>query len=117
MLLHDKENIYNARWHGSNYHCFSTSTHSRGVSILFQKNLHFTVHSVHKSDDGRMLLINMEYEQNIITLVNIYAPNSENERCKFFKKLASWTSQYCLNEENILAGDFTSSHKAKNQML
>ena len=112
----DKENIYNARWQGSNYHCFSTSTHSGGVSILFQKNLHFTVHSVYKLDDGRILLINMEYEQNVITLVNIYAPNSENERCKFFKKLASWISQYCLNEENIiLAGDFNSSHKAKTK--
>ena len=51
----DKENIYNARWQGSNYHCFSTSTHSRGVSILFLKNLHFTVHSVYKLDNGRIL--------------------------------------------------------------
>jgi hypothetical protein len=50
----------------------------------------------------------MEYEQN--------APKSENEKCKFFKKLASWISQYCLNEENIiLAGDFNSSHKAKTK--
>lgn len=66
-------------------------------SILFQKILSLIIHNVHKSDDGRILLINIEYEQNIITLVNIYAPNSEGERCKLKKKLASWVSQYCLN--------------------
>lgn len=33
----------------------------------------------------------------------------------FFKKLASWVSQYCLNEENIIiVGDFNSSYVAKN---
>jgi hypothetical protein len=49
--------------------------------------MHFTVHNVYRSDDGRILLINMEYEQNVITLLNIYAPNSENERCIFFQKV------------------------------
>lgn len=31
--INEKENIYNARWQDSSYHCFSTSAHSRGVSI------------------------------------------------------------------------------------
>lgn len=62
----------------------------------FKKKVSLIIHNVHKSDDGRIMLINIEYEQNVITLVNIYAPNSESERCKFFKKLTSWVSHYCL---------------------
>lgn len=52
--INEKENIYNARWQGSSYycfstyHCFSTSAHSRGVSILFKKKQQsFIIHNVH----------------------------------------------------------------------
>ena len=30
---------YDARWPGESYHCYSDSTYSRGVTILFRKDI------------------------------------------------------------------------------
>ena len=39
------------------------------------------------STDGRILLINCEFEGTNITLINVYAPNLEKQRIQFFTKL------------------------------
>lgn len=41
------------------------------------------LHSVQETDDGKILLIIILYEQNIVTQVNIIVPNLEGERCIF----------------------------------
>ena len=106
-FIEKNEYKYNARWFGESYHCFSDSSFSRGVSILFRKNLPVDIINVHKSVDGRKLLINVKIDQNIITLVNIYAPNNEQHRVDFFKRIQSFINQYSLNTENIImCGDF-----------
>ena len=71
---------YNSRWFGKSIHNFSNSAYSRGVTILFRKDLNVDIINIHKSADGRKLLINATYEQNIFTFVNIYAPNDDGER-------------------------------------
>ena len=109
-----KQSIYDARWHGSAFHNFSESSHSKGVSIFFHKNFTFKTLNIHKSADSRILVMNIEHDNNIITLVNVYAPNSENERVNVFKKVAKWISQYAMNEENlILVGDFNCNVKSE----
>ena len=65
-FIEKNELKYNSRWFGKSVHNFSNSAHSRGVSILFRKDLDFEIINVHKSDDGRKLLINIQYEGNCI---------------------------------------------------
>ena len=52
-FIQENELRYNARWHGKSVHCFSDSVFSRGVSILFRKDLPFDIISIHRSNDGR----------------------------------------------------------------
>ena len=105
-FIEKNESIYNSCWFGKSYHCFSDSQYSRGVSILFRKNLPIHVINVHKSIDGRRILINFQYDDKKITIVNAYAPNNVKERIDFFKRVKTWTNQLTCNKENILiAGD------------
>ena len=47
-------------------------------------------------------LINVKIDQNIITLVNIYAPNNEQYRVDFCKRMQTFINQFSLNTENII---------------
>ena len=40
-----------------------------------------------KDTEGRIILINIEINENIFTLINVYAPNQHKNRNKFFKKV------------------------------
>ena len=98
---------YNSRWFGNSIHNFSDSVYSRGVSILFIKDMNVEIINIHKSADARKLLVNVKYEGNIFTLVNVYAPTNDNDRTIFFKKLKTFVSRNTLNESAILlCGDF-----------
>ena len=101
------ETVYNSRWMGQSFHCCSDSTFSRGVSILFRKDVPIEILNSHRSIDGRKILLNVKYEENIITLVNIYAPNNEQQRLEFFKKVKTFIYHHSMNVENVLlCGDF-----------
>ena len=89
----ENEFKYNTRWHGTSVHCFSDSVHRRGVSILFRKGLNFDIMNIHRSNDGRKLLVNIHLDDSDITLINIYAPNIVKDRCEFFKKTFSWINK------------------------
>ena len=125
--VEERKYIYNSRWNGTSFHCFSTSSHSKGVSILINKNFQFKLLDQHRSTDGRMLLLNIEHESRIITVVNVYAPNTEKCRVDFFRKVSKWIAKYSMNDENvILVGDFNcnilkdndrSSHVLKNVLF
>lgn len=78
-FISEKEYIFNSGWKGTSFHCFSTSSHSKGVSILISSKFPFTLLNQPKSADCRIILLNIEHDSEIITLVNIYAPNSEND--------------------------------------
>ena len=71
---------YNSSWFGKSYHCYSDSSFSRGVSILIRKDLHVNVINTHMSIDGRNILLNLKIEDNIVTIVNVYVPNIEQNR-------------------------------------
>ena len=88
--------------------------HSKGTAILFSEKLNFDLINVHKTEDGRMILINLKIEEKNLTLINIYAPNDQTNRKTFFNKVQKWISQFALNkDEMIIGGDFNcvESHK------
>lgn len=66
------------------HHCFSDSKFSRGVSILFKKELDVELIEKHGSIDGRRLFLKVKINGIELTLVNVYAPNSAKYRNYFF---------------------------------
>ena len=63
---------------------FSNSAFSRGVSILFRQGLEYDIINIHKTNDARKVMINLNISNITYSLVNIYAPNKENG-IEFFK--------------------------------
>lgn len=61
----------------------SGTQHSKGTAILIRKKLNSEILNIHKSEDGRIVLINVKIEGKILSLINIYAPNNQNERKMF----------------------------------
>ena len=70
-------------------HCFHNfgSSNSRGVSIMIKKNHNFSIIDQYEDTEGRILILNIDLENKIYTLVNIYAPNKVSERNSFFQKI------------------------------
>jgi exonuclease III len=62
---------FDKHWKGDAIHSVSNSSHSRGVSILLSSNLNYKLINSHTDNDGRMVLVNLEIDENEYTLVNI----------------------------------------------
>ena len=101
------EKTFNHSWEGEIYHCFSDSSHSRGLCIILRQHLQLKIHSIHKQYNGRIILINFDVSNgNIITVCNVYAPNNETERTEFYQNLLTFINTHKHNEsELILCGD------------
>ena len=80
----NKLNGFKNSWNGNSYYGLTDSAHSRGVGILFNPKLDITVHSVHYTNTGRQLLINVEIKNKLYSFINVYAPNEQSERETFF---------------------------------
>ena len=92
----------------------SDSQHSRGTSILFRKQLDIEIINVQKSNDGKILLLNLLFEENNFSIMNIYAPNSPAERKSLFyenKQLGNKTVTSLEPDNIIIAGDFNCNLK------
>ena len=52
--------------------CIATEAHqARGVSILIKDSLNYNIIDTYKDEDGRLIIVNMEIDDNIYTLINI----------------------------------------------
>ena len=65
----EKKEKYDFIWNGISFHNFSDSPYSRGVSILFRKEIDINIIKVHRSNDARKLLINVKIYDNLITFI------------------------------------------------
>jgi len=99
--------IFDSCWPGKTIHALSDSSHSRGVSILFNEKFNCNIINSHVSNDGRQVLTNVKVEdRKELTILSVYAPNDEKGRKVFYKKMTKWVMQHSLNTENlILCGD------------
>ena len=92
---------------GDILHSVTDSAHSRGVCIMFRNNLNVEMLNTKSCDVGRLLLVNIKVNDEVITLINIYVPNSETDRSSFYGKVDKWITDHSLNVNNIvIAGDF-----------
>ena len=84
--------------------------------MLFKKELPINMINTHThtSDDSRIILVNCELNDNTYTILNIYAPNSYQDRKSFFKKTQKWIIPFSLNDaEIIVGGDFNFAENPK----
>ena len=91
-------------WDGDIMHSFSTSPHSKGVSILIAKGLPYNVISTHCDNDGRMILINLELNGVEYSICNVYCPNDLSDRLKFLGALKLFVNAHAVSNKHILVG-------------
>ena len=89
------------------YHNYADSSHSRGVAIWINERVIIKVLNIHSMKGSRCLLLNIELNNTVTSLVCVYAPNKELERCLFFDEMKEWIVSKSIKIRNlILAGDF-----------
>ena len=86
------------------FHSVGTSN-SGGVSILINKQLPINVAEHLLSNDGRSLFMNIEIDDSMFTLANIYAPNDTKHRNTFFKKQIQLLREFKTGTL-IIGGDY-----------
>ena len=107
------EKTIDKEWGSKIMHSFGNA-HSRGVSILVRKGVHFQTSLIHTSNDGRLVVVKVEVDEVKILLTNVYAPTEKKNKHSFFKSV-----QRCFkNIENfesfvlIMGGDFNCINNA-----
>ena len=94
-------------WKGPSYHCFSSSSHSKGVTILIHPDFSHKVINHYISNDGRRQLLNLEHNDQTFTIVNLYAPTDVSYRRNFLLETRKWIIDKALNQNClIVCGDF-----------
>ena len=91
-------------WDGDIMHSFSTSPHSKGVSILTAKGLPYNVISTHCDNDGRLILTNLELNGVEYSVCNVYCPNDLSDRLKFLGALKRFVNTHAVSKKHILVG-------------
>ena len=71
------ENFIRTQW-GNNAYFSSGSSNSRGVAILFNKNIDFKVHNIFPDKCENFLIMDLTVDNNRFTLVNLYGPNIDS---------------------------------------
>ena len=101
-LTTQKIPYFDTLWCGKAHHsCFSAR--SRGTSILFNRNLPYTLITEKQSDCGNFLILVCKIYSESYLLVNVYGPNEDNPT--FYKKLNDIIDQFDV-EHTIIVGDF-----------
>ena len=82
--------------------------HIRGVAILFRKQLDFEIEEKYLDFKGRFIIVKIKINELKINLVNIYAPNKENDQIVFMTELIRiiGLNNVSKSDNNILAGDW-----------
>ena len=101
--LSDTEHLKLRRdWVGRVYFS-SHSQNKRGTAILIHKNIPFILEHEEKDPEGRFILITGSILKKHITILNVYAPNSDSPH--FISEIVLLFNHYCKGL-GFLAGDF-----------
>ena len=104
--LEKDENLWTKDW--GNQIIFSHGTcHSSGVAILLDKKYDYIIREVKKDTKGRLLLVNIEINNENFILINVYAPTKDNskEQKQFFEDVSDILEDY-TGCNIIIGGDF-----------
>ena len=75
-----------------------------GVAVLFNNNFPFNILRQLCDKEGRYIIVDLEVGELILTLYNIYAPNTDDPA--FFKNVSEQMLSFIECDEIIIGGDF-----------
>ena len=81
----------------------SFSSNQRGVAILFNNNFEYKILQSKKDQNGNLLGLNIKIEDNNITLITLYGPNSDSP--DFCDKVSEIIEEFD-NHTVIVTGDY-----------
>lgn len=96
------EKIWQNEWGGKIYFAHGTND-SKGVGIWIKKGSPIMVQDQIQDDAGRYIILNVSYEGNNYSLVNLYAPNADDPQ--FFMETFQKMEQF-PNDYKVIGGDF-----------
>ena len=76
-------------------------TKSSGVAILLKKDLNIKVYTILKDVEGRIISLNFSIEKQNYQIINIYTPNRNSEKPKFYQHL----KKYIDPQQNLILGE------------
>ena len=91
------------QWGNSKSIFSNFKSNSRGVAILFNKDIDLKIHKKIVDDNGNFIIVNMSIYNQQLTLVNLYGPNSDNPN--FFKLISNQIDDND-NTDIIICGDY-----------
>ena len=91
-----KEWKWESLWHSG------PITKASGVAILLKENLDIDVLNTSKDKNGRILKCLLSTMQEILQIINIYAPTISSEKEKFYEELLKYIEN---DKKTILACD------------
>ena len=95
------EKIWKAQWKGKIIFDHGTSK-SKGTCILISPDTDVQIQKITRSKEGRFVNIELNWENNTVNLLNIYAPNVDNP--EFFHNLLQTTLE-SQADIKIIGGD------------
>ena len=107
---HSRENVvkeWDNEWGNEIIYSHGTND-SRGVCIMFKKGLDYVINDSVIDQMGRYIIINITVRSTGYSIINVYAPNKQNEQYVFYSKLSDIIERKCnVDPERILiGGDF-----------
>ena len=98
------EKFIQTQWGNNNCIFSSANSYKRGVAILFNKNLDFTLHKQVTDPEGNYIIIDITVDNHRFNLINLYGPN--NDSASFFNNIMSKAEGINSRNPYILCGDF-----------
>lgn len=71
------EKLWNSQWGETSFFA-SFNSNSRGVAIFVRNSISLKINSIFKDPNGRFIVLNAKVNDLHLTLVNVYAPNSDD---------------------------------------
>lgn len=105
------EILWRSEWGGDIFFSHG-SLHSRGVCILLNPSLNYTFGDNHKDQNGRIISIDLNFNENKLSLCNIYAPNDQSQQQVFLHNLSKFLMSNTDLENLVICGDWNVSLQA-----
>ena len=95
------ERVWESEWGGKIIYTHGDNM-SKGLAVLTTKKAYDAISNIYRDLDGRVIIFDLQEQEQKITIAAIYAPNEDSP--KFFQEIA--TELRKRSEHKIVVGDF-----------
>ena len=94
---------YSHLWNGQILYNNCPDIQRRGVAVLIPNTFQYKVDLIYCDTEGRIMKIKIHIEDRQLFIINVYAPNDNNNKVEFFNTLESIIN---IDDDNVILGDF-----------